>query len=107
MSAQLSLDLLVRDRASEEPRPRAVVPGAYNVFVAGLEAPPAKPCETCDEDARCVGPLPVLASEPSEAEATHVARSRSAEVERSAERDDVRRLLDADPIRRLTVDARG
>ncbi len=26
---------------------------------------------------------------------------------RTAERDDVRRLLDADPIRRLTLDARG
>lgn len=65
-AAQLSLESLL---APEERPHRAVVPGAYNVFVAGLEAPDAKGCGSC-EDPHCVGPLPVPASAPSEAEAT-------------------------------------
>lgn len=67
-SAQLSFDaMLDLDRVE---RHRPILPGAYNVFVAGLEAPTAKPCESGENEARCVGPLPVPASCPAEAEVT-------------------------------------
>lgn len=65
---QLSFDALLPTE-TPEPRYRARLDGAYNVFVAGLEAGNAKPCGTCEEDARCVGPLPVPAGSPAEAEA--------------------------------------
>lgn len=65
---QLSFDALLPTEAPERHhRPR--LDGAYNVFVAGLETSDAKPCGTCEADARCVGPLPVPADSPAEAEA--------------------------------------